>query len=110
MSWLGTASSLFSDREELLTLAEEAAGIGVWNIDLATGHLRGTMQFFHIMGLPPTLDPVPIETTRRLRHPEDRERVQHVFNDALATGADKYLTEEPLAETSVALQAGQTHC
>ena len=51
------------------------------------------MQFFRIMGLPPTSDPVPIETTRRLRHPEDRERVQHAFNDALASGADKYLAE-----------------
>ncbi len=93
MSWLSTASSQFGDREELLTLAEEAAGIGVWDIDLATGNLRGTVQFFRIMGLPPTSDPVPIETTRRLRHPEDRERVQHAFNDALATGADKYLVE-----------------
>ena len=93
MSWLSTASSQFGDREELLTLAEEAAGIGVWDIDLATGDLRGTVQFFRIMGLPPTPDPVPIETTRRLRHPEDRDRVQHAFNDALASGADKYLTE-----------------
>jgi PAS domain S-box-containing protein len=93
MTWLGTASSRFSDRDELLTLAEEAAGIGVWDVDLATGNLRGTMQFFCIMGLPPTPDPVPIETTRRLRHPEDRERVQHAFNDALASGADKYLIE-----------------
>jgi PAS domain S-box-containing protein len=93
MSWLGTASSLFSDREELLTLAEEAAGIGVWDIDLATGNLRGTVQFFRIMGLPPTAASVPIETTRRLRHPEDRERVQNAFNVALASGADKYTTE-----------------
>jgi PAS domain S-box-containing protein len=93
MSWLGTASSQFGDREELLTLAEEAAGIGVWDIDLATGDLRGTVQFFRIMGLPPTPDPVPIETTRRLRHPEDRDRVQHAFNDALASGTDQYMTE-----------------
>src|SRR5277367_3310190 len=93
MSWFGTASSQFGDREELLTLAEEAAGIGVWDIDLATGNLRGTVQFFRIMGLPPTPDPVPLETTRRLRHPEDSERVQHAFNHALATGADKYTTE-----------------
>ena len=69
MSWLSTASSQFGDREELLTLAEEAAGIGAWDIDLATGLLRGTAQFFRIMGLPPTPEPVPIETTRSLRHP-----------------------------------------
>ena len=50
--------------------------------------LRGTVQFFRIMGLEPTTEPVPIETTRRLRHPDDGERVLQDFNDSLARGAD----------------------
>ena len=53
----------------MLTLAEASVGIGVWDLDLATGMLRGTAQFFRIMGLEPTTEPVPIETTRQLRHP-----------------------------------------
>jgi len=41
----------FCDSEEILRLAEESAGIGAWDLDLATGLLRGTAQFFRIMGL-----------------------------------------------------------
>ena len=41
-----------------LALAERSAGIGVWSIDLATGLVRATAQFFRIMGLEPTREPV----------------------------------------------------
>ena len=54
--------------------------MGAWDIDLTTGLLRGTARFFRIMGLAPTTEPVPIETTRCLRHPDDRDRVLHDFN------------------------------
>ena len=57
---------------EALALAEASAGIGVWSIDLATGLARGTAQFFRIMGLEPTTDPIPMDAVRALRHPEDR--------------------------------------
>ena len=36
-------------------------------LDLATGLLSGTPQFWRIMGLPEIDHPVPIETTRPLR-------------------------------------------
>ena len=72
----------------MLALAEASAGMGAWDIDLITGLLRGTARFFRIMGLNPTTEPVPIETTRCLRHPDDRDRVLRDFNDALARGAD----------------------
>ena len=35
----------------MLALAEASAGMGAWDIDLATGLLRGTARFFRIMGL-----------------------------------------------------------
>ena len=41
-------------------LAEMTAGIGIWTLDLATGMLKATPQFFRIMGLQPTTRPVPI--------------------------------------------------
>jgi PAS domain S-box-containing protein len=73
---------------DMLALAEECAGIGAWDIDLTTGLLRGTPQFFRIMGLEPTTEPVPIDTTRRLRHLDDRERVLRTFREALDSGVD----------------------
>jgi PAS domain S-box-containing protein len=80
-------------RDEILTLVERAAGIGVWDVDLTTGLLRGTAQFFRIMGLQPTSVAVPIETTRRLRHPNDRERMAEGFRQAVASDVDYFEVE-----------------
>jgi len=78
---------------DALTLAEQSAGIGVWSIDLKTGLVRGTAQFFRIMGLEPTGDQVPVEALRALRHPHDRARVVAGFRNALEGGSDSYEME-----------------
>ena len=78
---------------DALALAEQSAGIGVWSIDLTTGLVRGTAQFFRIMGLEPTGDQVPVEALRALRHPDDRVRVLAGFRDALDGGSDAYEME-----------------
>jgi PAS domain S-box-containing protein len=83
----------FRGHDEILAMAEASAGIGVWDLDLRTGMLQGTAQFFRIMGLEPTTGSVPIETTRRLRHPGDRERVAQNIDHAVAHGED-YLESE----------------
>ncbi len=87
------AFQAFRERDEILTLAEASAGIGVWDVDLATGLLRGTAQFYRTMGLEPTSEAVPIETTRRLRHPADHDRVIQGFDAALTNGLDYYECE-----------------
>src|SRR5882724_9715326 len=56
------ADAALWEREEILELAERSAGIGVWDIDMATGMLRGRPQLFWLMGLQPTSGPVPIDT------------------------------------------------
>jgi PAS domain S-box-containing protein len=81
------------ERSELINLAEQTAEIGVWDIDLETGTVRGTPQFFRIMGLEPTNQPVSIEVTRKLRHPSDRDRVIDGFHAAVKDGRDSYETE-----------------
>jgi PAS domain S-box-containing protein len=81
------------ERDELLSLAEHSAGIGVWDIDLATGTARGTEQFFRIMGLQPESEPISMEQIRAIRHPEDRARVVDGFRRALDSGADSYEVE-----------------
>lgn len=81
------------ERDELLTLAELSAGIGVWVADLGTGTVRGTPQFFRLMGLDPSLSEVSVDLPRSVRHPEDRERVVRGFEEALAAGRDVYEVE-----------------
>jgi len=78
---------------EALSLAEQSAGIGVWSIDLTTGLVRATAQFFRTMGLEPTTERVPIAAIRALRHPDDRERVVDGFQHALEGGIDSYEIE-----------------
>jgi PAS domain S-box-containing protein len=81
------------EREEILELAERSAGIGVWDIDMATGSLRGRPQLFRLMGLEPTSGPVPIDTLRALRHPDDRDRVADGLQNVLDSGNDFYEVE-----------------
>ncbi len=80
-------------REEILELAERSAGIGVWDIEVATGVLRGRPQLFQLMGLEPTAGPVPVDTLRALRHPDDRDRVADGFQQVLDSGNDFYEVE-----------------
>jgi PAS domain S-box-containing protein len=87
------ADAALWEREEILELAERSAGIGVWDIDMATGMLRGRPQLFRLMGLQPTSGPVPIDALRVLRHPDDRDRVADGFQHVLDSGSDFYEVE-----------------
>jgi PAS domain S-box-containing protein len=89
----GRQGRAFRERDEIFAMAEMTAGIGMWDLDIATGMLKGTPQFFRIMGLQPTTEAVPIETTRRLRHAEDRERVTAGYNQIVSSG-DNYFEAE----------------
>jgi PAS domain S-box-containing protein len=81
------------ERDDILTMAEHAAGIGVWDIDLESQTVRGTPQFWRVMGLPSTDQAQPIEVTRRLRLPEDRERVATGFRHVLGNHAETFEME-----------------
>jgi PAS domain S-box-containing protein len=78
---------------EFLELAEASAGIGVWDVDLATGMVRGRPQFFRLMGLDPDTRGVHIDVTRGLRHPDDRAGVVDGFQQMLEDGTDYYESE-----------------
>jgi PAS domain S-box-containing protein len=78
---------------EFLELAEASAGIGVWDMDLATGLVRGRPQFFRVMGLEPRTEPVSVEVFRALRHPEDRAKVLDGFRQTLEERGDYYESE-----------------
>jgi PAS domain S-box-containing protein len=78
---------------EFLELAEASAGIGVWDMDLATGLVRGRPQFFRVMGIEPSTQPVSVEVFRSLRHPEDRAKVVDGFQQMLHDGTDYYENE-----------------
>ena len=81
------------ESHELLALAEQSAGIGIWDTDLATDMVRATPTFFRIMGLPVSAEPVPNDIVRAVRHPDDAARVREGFRQALDRGLDSYEVE-----------------
>lgn len=81
------------ERDDLLTLAEAAAGIGVWDYALSSGLVRGTPQFFRLHALEPSEDAVPYDLIVASHHPEDRARVASGFAEALAGGAGTHEVE-----------------
>lgn len=97
---------LLRERDDILTMAERSAGIGVWDVDLATGMLRGTRQFWRIMGLPEIDHAVSIETTRALRLPDDRERVTRAFRKWSATTPSRSKASTASAGRPMAKSAG----
>src|SRR4029078_11841393 len=56
-----------AERDALLRMGEDAAGLGIWEIAPTTDTVRGTEQYFRIMGLEPTDKPVPMSRIRSLR-------------------------------------------
>ena len=96
----GLLAEAVRDSHALLKLAEKSAGIGIWDTDLATDLVRATPTFFRIMGLPPSAGPVPNDTVRAVRHPEDAPRVVKGFRKALARGLDHYEVEYRIVRPS----------
>jgi PAS domain S-box-containing protein len=100
-------------REELLALAESSAGLGVWDVDLSTGTVRGTSQLYRLFGLPADLTVVSMETLKSRRHPEDRERVSAELRQAAESGADGFEIEYrivlPESATRWVFSRGRVH-
>ena len=89
----GTAGAEPPEQWEALNWPETRPGIGVWDIDLKTQIVRGTDQFFRIMGLPPVKNGVSLETMRQLRVPEDHQRLVGDYERAIASGEDFFESE-----------------
>ena len=96
----GLLAEAVRNSHALLKLAEKSAGIGIWDTDLATDLVQATPTFFRIMGLPPSAAPVPNDTVRAVRHPEDAPRVVKGFRRALARGLDHYEVEYRIVRPS----------
>jgi PAS domain S-box-containing protein len=85
------------ERDEMLSLAEEAARIGAWEVDVAAGTVRGTPAFFRLHGLEPSAEPLPHLLVRGRRHPKDQKRVVVEFDATVARGAARFETEYRVA-------------
>ena len=69
-----------------LRLATEAGKIGIWDYDPASGRLEWDEQMYALYGLPPEAAGDGYQRWRRRILPDDAERVEAVFRDALSGG------------------------
>lgn len=77
---------------ERFEMAQHAAGAGVWDWDIKTGHIDWTAEMFKLFGLDPQKDKASLESWRGAIHPDDREKAGSKIDEALKTHS--YLNNE----------------
>ncbi|MBN8996314.1 MAG: PAS domain-containing protein [Rhizobiales bacterium] len=73
--------------EQRLRLAIAATGIGIWDVDAASGTRQWSPEFLAILGLPPETGPDQ-EVFASLIHPDDAERVLALYSRAYSSPDD----------------------
>ncbi|MES2306629.1 MAG: ATP-binding protein [Gemmatimonadota bacterium] len=80
--------------EERLQLAQTAAGLGLWELHLATGAVHWSVGMSQMMGLTEATAPTTLEAVRAMIHPDDRNHlslnVQRAINDPAARDRFEY--------------------
>jgi PAS domain S-box-containing protein len=80
---------LYRDLQESKASLEEAqsiAHIGSWVWDLEKNHVAYSDEYYRIFGLTPTKGPIDIAIVREMIHPEDREYVFRIAEEAISSG------------------------
>ncbi len=77
---------------EFLEFAQSAGGFGVFELNLATGIIKGTSLFFELIGLECRDMSLTREEWLASIHPQDLEGVVHALSQAVASGSG-YETE-----------------
>ena len=73
--------------EERMRFALESAGVGIWDLDGATGELRWSELLESQYGLQPATFEGTSDAFLALVHPEDRERLTRTIEQAMHEGA-----------------------
>ena len=75
------------ESEMRLSLAADSANAGLWTLVPETGQIWATKKAFELFGLPWAED-FTLEKFLDTVHPEDREAVREVINDAMRSGKE----------------------
>jgi PAS domain S-box-containing protein len=83
-----SASEALRDRDDLLQIALQANGMGLWVWDMQRGTLECSDEVYRILGSEPEAEKPASEAMVELIHPEDRERVVHTMMHTRDSDAD----------------------
>jgi PAS domain S-box-containing protein len=68
---------------ERFELAQESAGVGVWDWNVVSGQIEWTSKMFELFGLDVEQDVASFDSWRRALHPEDRDGAEKQITQAL---------------------------
>lgn len=83
-----SASEALRDRDDLLQIALQANGMGLWVWDMQRGTLECSDEVYRILGCEPGAEKPASEALLELIHPEDKERVVHAMMHTRDSDAD----------------------
>ena len=76
------------DTETRLRLALQAASIGIWEFHVPTGKLVWDARVREVVEADPNIEPTWSDHFLPVIHPDDLERVQSAFSEAITAGVD----------------------
>jgi PAS domain S-box-containing protein len=82
------AEQALQNSEEYRRLAVDLTHIGVWDFDVLTEKTVWNDNMFHLMGLSPERDQSSYSVGAERMHPDDRNLIGHLFQDAIANRSD----------------------
>lgn len=106
-------AALAEERQTLLELAEQMAGIGTWSWDLATNRTIWSDEVYKIHGLEPESLAPDVEGVLASYHPEDAQALAHCIKRAVSEGADYKLEARiirPDRSTRYVMARGACRC
>ncbi|TAK42468.1 MAG: GAF domain-containing protein [Betaproteobacteria bacterium] len=71
------------ENRRLLARAQEIAGLGYWEYDLAAGVARASRELRRMLGIPDDVPAQPLGWSLNFVHPDDRERVRAVMKQSV---------------------------
>ena len=74
------------EAQERVRLATESGGVGIWDLDLITGHLVWDAQTYRLYGLEPGDSTGAYDLWAGHLHPDDKVAAEQAFQISLATG------------------------
>ena len=85
-----TAEGALKASELRLRMAQQAARVGTWEWDIASGASVWSEMIWELLGLAPNERDTTVETFGEFIHPEDRERAWRNINEVVADGEEYY--------------------
>jgi len=95
-----------------LRFAANCAGAGLWTLDSASGYIWATEMNKKLLGFAPT-DEVNVTQFLNRVHPDDRDTVKQVLDDAMTSGEEsgiEYRIVRPDGQIRWIFSRGSRHC